>query len=213
MAIGNPHTNLRSARDGNPLSREGHYDHKVRRSELTNQARFANQVFIASGVEVNQQLGCYRIRVTGMADLIAVPVLYSGAGLAAGVRSVPMHGVGSKVLAMASGEMGVGQAVILGRIPDMIGESQPLGSSELTPGSPVGSTKDVISDEGVLNSIDRNYNNGHDIDVYPGDHQIKNILGCGLFVGALHASLTSGYGCSVECHYIDDLLRLNSFNF
>jgi hypothetical protein len=212
MAMGNPHTNVRSFRDGSPLTGPQYHD-SVRKSELTEQARFSSQVFVASIVEVNQQLGCYRLRASGTGDMVGVPLCYPGAALDAGVRSIAMHGVGVRVLAMATGETGTGQAIVLGRIPEFTGDGQPIGSSELTPGSPVGSFKDVISDEGMLNRSLYNYNNGHDVDVYPGDYQTLNVLGCGLVVGALHASLISGYGCSVECHYIDDLLRLSSYNF
>jgi hypothetical protein len=213
MAIPNPNSTVRSSSAGHPLGLDRHYDFLQRESELHRNTRVSSLVFVAKILEINQQLGCYLVSVQGMPHMLAVPLSPMGVGLGCGVGSIPMYGVGSTVMVLHTPELGPGRAVILGRLPDPMGSTVLPSIPELFPGSPAGSYKDAISDQGQLNSPLVNFNNGHMLDAYAGDHQAVNMLGCGLVVGALHASLISGYGCSVECHYIDDLVRLNSYNF
>lgn len=189
------------------------YDELLRKSELTNRSLLNDYTFIATVVEVNQQLQCYRIRSSGMADMIAVPIESTGNTVGFSCKSSGLHGVGSKVLAMTTPAMGVGQAVILGGISTYLGAINSFGSPELTPSSPVGSFKDDISDSGLLNCVYHNFNAGRPVDVYPGDTTLLNTFGCGLMVGALQASLISGMDCSVECHYLDALVRISAFNY
>jgi hypothetical protein len=170
--------------------------------------------FVATVVAVNQQLQSYSLRVASLPDMVGVPLEATGTGgIPFSTKTSCLYGVGSKVLAMTTPAMGLNQAVILGGMPNYLGESNFLGSQELVVSSPVGSFKDNISDHGPLNCTFNNFNGGKPIDAYPGDTTVLNSFGCGLFVGALHASLISGLDCSVECHYIDSLVRVNAFNY
>lgn len=197
---------------GSPLFSKK-YDELVRKSELTERSLLNDYTFIATVVEVNQQLQSYRIRTSGMADMIAVNLEPTGNTVGFSGRCSALHGVGSTVLAMTTPAMGVGQAVILGSVTTFLGDINYFGSPELTPSSPVGSFKDDISDTGLLNCAFNNFNAGRPVDVYPGDLTLINTLGCGLMVGPLQASLVSGMDCSVECHYLDALVRVNAFNY
>lgn len=197
---------------GSPLF-SARYDDVLRNSELTQKTLLNDDTFIATVLEVNQQLNCYKIRTAGMSDLIAVALDSAGSALALSSATSGLYGVGTKVLAMTTPALGVGYAVILGGIAPHMGLIDSLGSPELTLSSPVGSFRDVISDKGLLNSPYNNFNGGRPVDVYPGDTTLLNTLGCGLVVGALQTALISGFDCSLECHYIDALMRVNSFNY
>ena len=189
------------------------YDSIARQSELTSKSLLQGHTFIATVLEVNQQLQSYRIQAAGMPQMTATQLEWAGQGTALTSRCSTLFGVGSFVLAMRTSAMGISDAVILGGIPSFLGEITSFGSPELTVSSPVGSFKDVISDSGPLNCTLNNFNSGRPVDAYPGDTTLMNTLGCGLFIGATHATLLSGLDCSLECHYFDSLVRLNSFNF
>lgn len=189
------------------------YDQAVRQSELTSQSLLNDYTFIATVVEVNQQLQSYQLRAAGLPDMTAVQLEWAGQGTALATKCSALYGVGSVVLATTTPAMGVNQAVILGSFPAFLGANASFGSPELTISSPVGAAKDAISDSGPLNCVRNNFNSGRPVDAYPGDTTVLNALGCGLFVGASHATLMSGLDCSLECHYFDSLVRLNSFNF
>jgi hypothetical protein len=148
-----------------------------------------------------------------MPDMVGVALDPTGSTHSFATRTSSLYGVGSRVLAMTTPALGVNQAVILGGISSYLGESNSLGSPELIANSPVGSFRDDISDTGPLNCVFHNFNAGKPIDAYPGDTTVLNSFGCGLFVGALHASLVSGLDCSVECHYLDSLVRVSAFNY
>jgi hypothetical protein len=189
------------------------YDSNARQSELTSKSLLRGHTFVATVMEVNQQLQSYRIRAAGMPDMVAVQLEAGSQGTALASRSSCLLGVGNFVLAMTTPSLGPSTAVILGSLPTFLGEITTFGSPELTASSPVGSFKDVISDSGSLNCTVNNFNAGRPVDAYPGDTTLLNTLGCGLFIGSAHATLTSGLDCSLECHYFDSLVRLNSFNF
>jgi hypothetical protein len=189
------------------------YDNLSRKSELADKSLLSDYTFIATVIEVNQQLQVCRIRTSGMADMIAVPLEASGKTVGFSGRTSTLHGVGSTVLAMTTPSIGVGHAVILGAVSTYLGPVTSFGSPELTPSSPVGSFKDSISDSGLLNCNYYNFNAGRPVDVYPGETTMLNTLGCGLMVGTLQTSLISGLDCSVECHYLDALVRINAFNY
>lgn len=189
------------------------YDHPMRGYDAVNRSLLNDYTFVATVLEVNQQLQCYRLRVAGMPDMVGVALDPTGSTHSFATRTSSLYGVGSRVLAMTTLALGVNQAVILGGISTYLGESDSLGSPELIANSPAGSFKDDISDTGPLNCIFHNFNAGKPIDAYPGDTTVLNSFGCGLFVGALHASLVSGMDCSVECHYLDSLVRVSAFNY
>ena len=189
------------------------YDAKWRQSELTDREMLQDYTFVASIVEVNQQLQVYRIRVSGLADMTATSMNPCGQGISLGSRTSTLYGVGTQVLAMTTPALGVNRAIILGALAGHLGETKSYGSPELTVSSPVGASKDKISDQGLLNSVYNNFNGGSPVDSYPGDTTILNVLGGGLIVGPLQTSLVSGMDCALELHYIDSLVRLSSFNF
>jgi len=191
------------------------YDNYVRDGELSQRKNFSSQVFLATILEVNQQLQCYRIRVGGLPDMIATSIQPFGktSDGAFSTISSSLYGVGTRVLAILTPALGVNQALILGSPASHFGTTVAKGSPELIASSPVGSFKDNISSSGLINCYFNNFNDSRPVDAYPGDTTILNNLGCGLFVGALQASLISGMDCSVELHYIDALLRINSYNF
>lgn len=189
------------------------YDAAARRSELQDRSSFMPHVFVATVLEVNQKLQSYRLRVGGLPDQTAQSVELFGRGLLAGTRASYLYGVGTRVLAITTPGIGVNRSIILGGIPVCMGILNSAETPELTVSSPVGSFKDDISDTGLLSSIFNNFGAGRPLDAYPGDTTMLNSFGCGLVIGALQVSLMSGLGCSVECHYVDDLLRINSFNF
>jgi hypothetical protein len=191
------------------------YDSFIREGELSQRHNFSSQVFLATILEVNQQLQCYRIRAGGLPDMIATTIQSFGKTSDGAFSSVSssLYGVGTKVLAIMTPAFGVNQAIILGALATHFGTLVAGGSPELVASSPVGSSRDDISSLGLMNCCFNNFNDRRPIDAYPGDTTILNTLGCGLFVGALQTSLISGADCSVELHYVDALLRINSYNF
>ena len=189
------------------------YDAVARSSELVERTLLQDYTFVATVLEVNQQLQVYRLRIAGLPDMFATTVDTFGKGVGLGMRASSMYGVGTKVLAMTTPALGVNQGVILGALATHLGVDTAFGSPELTVSSPVGSFKDEISDNGLLNCTFNNFNGGRPVDVYPGDTTILNTLGAGLVIGPLQASLISGLDCSVELHYIDSLVRVSSFNY
>ena len=201
-----------SAAAGSPLT-SAKYDWPMRSSETFTKSLLNDYTFVATVIEVNQQLQSYRLRVASMPDMLGVPLEPTGGIQSFNTRTSSLYGVGSRVLAMTTPALGMNQAIILGGISTYLGESNSLGSPELVVSSPAGSFKDDISDNGPLNCVFNNFNAGKPVDAYPGDTTVLNSFGCGLFVGALHASLISGLDCSVECHYIDSLVKINAFNY
>ena len=197
---------------GSPVNSQK-YDHVARRSELTEKSLLQDLTFVGTIIDANQQLQSYKIRVGGMPDMLAVRLDGFGKGTSIGTKASMLYGVGTKVLAMTTPGLGVNNAVILGALPDHLGQAIFYGSPEMVASSPVGALKDNVSDQGLHNCAFNNFNGGHPVDTYAGDTTILNKFGCGLFVGAIQTSLVSGLDCSVELHYVDDLLRLNSYNF
>ena len=189
------------------------YDAVARSSELVEKTLLQDYTFVATVLEVNQQLQVYRLRIAGLPDMFAVAIDTFGKGVGLGMRASSMYGVGTKVLAMTTPALGVNQGVIIGALATHLGVDTAFGSPELTVSSPVGSFKDEISDNGWLNCTFNNFNGGRPVDVYPGDTTILNTLGAGLVIGPLQASLISGLDCSVELHYVDALVRVSSFNY
>jgi len=169
-------------------------------------------VFVATVVEVNQQLHCYKLRLTGMDELYGIPLDYAGASIGSSTKVGSLFGVGTSVLAMHAPGLGVANAVVLGSISSYLGPVNYFGSPEMVPSSPVGSYRDKISAKCLMAPI-TNFNGGKPIDTYPGDTTMLSRFGCGLFISSLQASLRASAECSVECHYVDSLLRLSGYNF
>lgn len=206
-------TSTKVSAGGGPPTSSVKYDSIMRSSELVDRSLMQDYTFIATVLEVNQQLQCYKLRVGGLPDMIGVPLEPTGEGITLGTKVSSLYGVGTRVLAMTTPNLGVNKAIVLGGISTFLGDTNSFGSPELVVSSPVGSFRDTVSDSGSLNCNFNNFNGGKPIDAYPGDTTLLNSLGCGLFIGALHASLISGMDCSLECHYLDSLVRVNSFNF
>lgn len=169
-------------------------------------------VFVATIVEVNQQLHCYKLRMVGFDEMYGLPLDYAGTSVGASTKISSLFGVGTTVLAMHTSSLGTGYAVVLGSISSHIGSLNYFGSPELVPNSPVGSYRDKISAKSLMAPV-TNFNGGKPIDNYPGDTALLSQFGCGLFISSLQSSIRSSPECSVECHYIDSLLRLAGHNF
>lgn len=163
-------------------------------------------------VEVNQMLQCYRVMIGGASEIIATSLETSGVAIPNSSLSSNLFGVGTSVLVMVSAHLGVNKGVILGAFPENSGLFVNFGSQELIPASPAGAGLDKISDL-TLKTPFNNFNGRRPIDAYPTDKILFSSLGAGLFVGALQATLRASTECAVECHYIDSLLRLSSYNF
>ena len=184
------------------------------RGELKDPVNLApNQplVFVATIVEINQQLHCYKLRMVGLDEMYGLPLDYAGTATGAATKVGSLFGVGTSVLAMHAPSLGPNYAVVLGSISSYLGPLNYFGSPELVAGSPVGSYRDKISAKAIMSPI-TNFNGGKPIDSYPGDTTLLSQFGCGLFISSLQASLRSSHECSVECHYIDSLLRLSTHN-
>ena len=163
-------------------------------------------------VEVNQQLQGYKVRVGDGADYFATTLQASGQSLGLDLCTSQLYSVGAEVLMLSCRHLGPQIGVIIGVVPLLHGPILYSGSPELTVSSPVGSEIDQIS-KYALNSQSQNYNGGRPIDVYPADLTILNTFGAGLFVGALHTTLRASTECAVECHLVDSLLRVTSYNY
>jgi hypothetical protein len=172
---------------------------------------YAAQILLGKVLEVNQQLQCYKIRFQDHPDVFATPLSSAGSGIGNTTTTSCLFGAGTSVLVLMSRYFGA-QGVVLGAAPNHMGPIASFGSQELIPGSPVGSSFDKISSK-VMNSEEANYNDGKPVDAYPGDTTVLSYFGSGLVVGGLQASLRASSECAVECHYVDSLLRLTSYNF
>ena len=107
------------------------YDSIARQSELTSKSLLQGHTFIATVLEVNQQLQSYRIQAAGMPQMTATQLEWAGQGTALTSRCSTLFGVGSFVLAMRTSAMGISDAVILGGIPSFLGEITSFGSPEI----------------------------------------------------------------------------------
>lgn len=193
---------------------EDEYGYQSRSKDLLskNLEPYAAQIFVGKVIEINQQLNFYLVRVGSYPDIKATSLDVIGRSLVNRTATSSLFGVGASVYVMLCGSSGSTLGVILGAAPEHFGTVTIYGSQELIPASPVGSGLDKISNE-CLNSEQNNYNGGRPVDAYPGDTTILSSFGAGLFIGALQASLRASGECAVECHYIDSLVRLTSFNF
>lgn len=212
MLINTTKTDALSSAVGRPIENE--YGYELRSKELISSSLqpYSSQILVGTVIEVNQQLNCYIVRVGNYPDIRATSLDFVGRSLVNRATSSCLFGVGAAVYVMMCGSTGNTLGVILGAAPEHFGAITVFGSQELIPASPAGSGLDKISNE-ALNSEQNNYNNGRPVDTYPGDVTILSAFGSGLFVGALQASLRASTECAVECHYVDSLLRLTSYNF
>lgn len=169
-------------------------------------------LLVGTVIQVNQQLQCYTVRIGDHPDITAVSLESVGASFPISATSSKLFGIGSAVIVLTSRYFGINFGVILGAYPQNNGLDTNLGSQELIPASPVGASIDKVSAE-ALNSYETNFNSGRPIDVYPTDTTLLSHFGAGLFVGALQATLRASTECAVECHYVDSLVRLTSYNF
>ena len=135
---------------GSPVTSKK-YDDTVRQSELNNRSLLQDLTFVGTVIDVNQQLQSYRIRIAGLPDMLAVRLDEFGKSVSSITKSSSLYGVGTRVLAMTTPGLGVNNAIILGSLPDHMGQSTFYGSPELVVSSPVGALKDKVSDEGLQN--------------------------------------------------------------
>jgi hypothetical protein len=175
---------------------------------------YTPSLMVGRVIEINPQLQVCRVRVGDYptSDIIATSLESLGSSVSTFSASSKLFGVGSAVIVLTSRYFGLKFGVILGAFPENLGTSVQLGSPELVAASPVGAGVDKLANV-ALNSSLYNYNASRPIDAYPTDISFLSYFGAGLFVGSLQATLRASSECAVECHYIDSLLRLTSYNF
>jgi hypothetical protein len=206
------------SRDFSPTSspRNEEYGYSLRSNAYFNitPEPFTPRLIVGRVVEVNPQLQSYRVRIGNYpsSDIFATNLETLGSAVSTFSASSKLFGIGSSVIVLTSSYFGLKFGVILGSVPENFSDNVFMGSPELIPTSPVGSGVDKIA-KTALNSSVHNFNAGRPIDTYPTDMSFLSYFGAGLFVGSLQATLRASSECAVECHYVDSLLRLTSYNF
>lgn len=175
---------------------------------------FTPRLVVGRIIEINPQLQSYKVRIGDYptSDITAVNLEALGSSVPTYSASSKLFGIGSAVIILTSRYFGLNFGIILGALPENLANSVAVGSPELVPASPVGSGVDKIA-KVALNSAVYNFNGGRPIDIYPTDISLLSYFGAGLFVGSLQTTLRASSECAVECHYVDSLLRLTSYNF
>lgn len=171
------------------------------------------RVMVGTIIDVNQQLQSYRVRVgIPYGDITAITLETVGSSFPTKASSSKLFGVGAAVIVLLSRYFGINSGLILGSYSNGQGDITDVAAQELVPEAPVGAGLDKISGQ-VLASPQYNFNLGRPIDAYPTDITTLSYFGTGTFIGATHVTLRASSECAVECHYIDSLLRLTSYNF
>jgi len=136
-----------------------------------------------------------------------------------GAKTSKLIPVGTPVYVLQTDHMAQDAGVIMGSIPKKYlnpNSGRPntyTGADELVSGSPVGAGKDEISSKVLgASALIHGQNAGRPVDAYPGDFAQINEMGVGFWVGRLVASLKASQDCSVECHYLDSMVRIASHN-
>ena len=171
------------------------------------------RVVVGTVLSVNQQLQVYTVRVgVPYGDITAVSMELAGTSFPTKGNTSQLFGVGAPVIVLLSRHFGVNTGLIISSYVQGQADITSSGAEELVPGAPVGSGVDKISAQ-TMAAPQFNFNLGRPVDVYPTDITTLNYFGAGTFIGSTHVTLRASSECAVECHYIDSLLRLTSYNF
>lgn len=160
----------------------------------------------------NPQLHVHMVKVAGHGDLVCTALDVGGKALTGAHRTSVLYGPGATVLLLTGATLGVGAGVILGSWDNYLPSTENTDAIELIAGTPAGGLKDSIAAK-AFNTVAYNYNGGRALDAFAGDHVSMNEFGVGHWQGRLMTAMRAGHDCSVECHYVDSLLRLTGFNF